>query len=326
MRCHALTLGLALLAVAALITAGVALGQDYPSKPIRLIVPFPPGGPTDIVGRIAGRGIEEKAGKAVIIENRPGAGGLVGLDAAARTAPDGYTFVLAVNNITQLPFMMKDYTANLSERLTAVSLVSSSPYVVLVRSDVPAQSIREFVDYVRANPDKLNYGIGAPGGPQFVNLLLNRKFGLKMAEISYQGTAQMATAIIRGDYQMVVGLPGSWIPLVKQGQLRAIAVLSDRRYPMLPGVATLAEQGVPEFEGLTGNWFGIMAPAGTPKPIIDTAGRWIAEYVRSPAGSEQIIKQGFDPEGSTPQEFAARFENDEKRWAAIARAVDYHPL
>jgi tripartite-type tricarboxylate transporter receptor subunit TctC len=314
-----------LLLVAALCGASLARGADYPERQVTMVVAFPPGGPTDLVGRLAARAIEEKIGKPVIVENRPGAGGLIGLEAGAKAAPDGHTFVLGTSNMVLFPHVIKDYKSDLSRRLIPVSLVANTPYIFFVHTKVPASSLKELVDHVRANPGKLNYGVASAGGIPLMHQFLNRKFGLQMTEIMYQGTAQLTPAAVRGDFHLLVGLASSWATTVQQGHLKAIGVLAAKRHPLFPNAATLAEQGIRDFDGVAGSWFGVMAPAGTPRPIVDTVSKWIADYVRSSAGREQIAKLGFDAEGSTPQEFAAFYAVDEKRWSEIVRETGYVP-
>jgi tripartite-type tricarboxylate transporter receptor subunit TctC len=248
---------------------------------------------------------------------------LIGLEAGAKAAPDGYTFVLATSNMAQFPYTIKDYRANLSQRLTAVSLVANTPYIIFAHTSVPGSSLREFVDYVRANPGKLNYGMASAGGIQMMHLFLNKKYGLQMTEVMYQGTAQLLPAVARGDFHMIIGLASSWAQSVQQGHLKPIGVVGAKRIPLFPAAPTLAEQGIRDFDGVAGSWFGVMLPAGTPRPIVESASRWIAEHLRSPAAREQITKLGFDAEGSTPQEFAALYAGDEKRWGEIARETGY---
>jgi tripartite-type tricarboxylate transporter receptor subunit TctC len=309
------------------VAASVGHASDYPAKQIRMIVPYPAGGPTDGIGRIGARAIEEKGGKPVFLENRPGGGGLVGLEAAATAAPDGYTFVVGPSSLAEFPVVVKDYSANLTARLAAVALITrTAPVVFMVRASVPANSMKELVDYARANPGKLNFGIASAGGNRLIHLFLNKRFGLEIAEVNYKGTADVQPAMIRGDIHMYIGLPVTWLAQINQGTVRAIGLFSDRRLPaLLPGVATMVEQGISELEGIGGAWLGVMAPAGTPRPIIETVNRWLTDYVRSPAGTEQITKLGFEPGTATPQELTDRLASEERRWKAIARETEYRP-
>jgi tripartite-type tricarboxylate transporter receptor subunit TctC len=315
----------AIVAAALAAMCSTALGADYPERNVTMVVAFPPGGPTDIVGRLAAKAIEEKGGKPVIVENRPGAGGIIGLEVGAKAAPDGYTFVLGTSNMVLFPYVVKDYKGNLSQRLIPVSLVANTPYIFFVHTKIPANSMRELVDYVRANPGRLNYGVASAGGLPLMHQFLNKKYGLQMTEVMYQGTAQLTPAAIRGDFILLVGLASSWATTVQQGHLKAIGVVAPKRHPLFPNAATFAEQGIRDFDGVAGSWFGVMAPAGTPRTIVDTASKWIADYVRSSAGREQIAKLGFDAEGSTPQEFAAFYAADEKRWTEIVKETGYVP-
>lgn len=320
-------------AAAARLIAGVltsllvtgAVAQDYPSKPVRIIVPFPPGGPTDIAGRIIANGVGQKIGKPFLVENRPGGGTLIATEAAAQSAPDGHTLLLATSSLPQFPILIKDYTANLVERLAPISYTAFTPLVVMSHTSIPAKNLKEFVDYVRANPGKLNYGNSTVGGPQIVHLFLNKKFGLRIAEVNYQGTAQAQPAFIRGDIQMHIGFPAVWMPLVNQGHLRFIAALSDRRIASLPDLPTIAEQGVEELKGMTISWYGVMAPAGTPKSIISAMSQWISEAARSEAGVVQFAKIGTEVVGSTPEEFAQRLAAETKQWAMLAKEVNFVP-
>jgi tripartite-type tricarboxylate transporter receptor subunit TctC len=312
------------LLVAGLLAASLT-NAAYPEKRILMIVPFPAGGPTDATGRIAAKAIEMKGGQPVVVENRPGAGGVIGLEAAAQQAPDGYTIALSANHVPQLPFLVKDYKADLAKRLMRVVLVSSSPFIVYLRSDFPASSLRGAIDYIKANPGKINYANASTGGPEMVYLLLEKKYGLKWTRIDYKGSVDLVPAMIRGDYSFIVALPASWTPLLDNGTIKAVGVIGTRRPSRFADVPLLSEQGVPELRGLSANWFGVDAPAGTPKPIVDTLAKWVTEYVRTGEGRDLILKMGSEPEGSTPAEYDALFKADEKGWGAIAKEIGYKP-
>jgi tripartite-type tricarboxylate transporter receptor subunit TctC len=297
----------------------------YPERKLTMIVPFPPGGPTDLTGRIAAKAIEIKGGQPVIVENRPGAGGVIGLEAVANTPPDGYTLGLSANHVPQLPLLLKDYKGNLAKRLTRVVLVSSSPFLVYVRAEIPVHSVRGLIDYVKTNPGKVNYANASRGGPEMVYLFLEKKFDLKWTRIDYKGTQDLLPAFTRGDFQVQIGIPSGWLNLVDQGTIRVIGTIGPKRYPRFPDVPLLSEQGVPEFNGLSANWFGVDVPTGTSKQIIQTLAKWVTEYVRTGEGREQIMKLGATPEGSTPEQYDAVFKADEKGWGDIARSIGYKP-
>lgn len=316
--------GAATLLGSLVLASGATQAQNYPTKPLRLIVPFPAGGPTDSVGRVIATGVAAKVEKPFIVENKPGGGTLIGTEAAAQAVPDGYTFLLMAPSImTQFPFLIKNYNANLMERLAPVSLATSSTLAMMVHSSVPSKSLNEFIAYARANPGRLNYGNATTGGPQLVHMYIIKKYGLQIAEVNYQGTGQLQPAMLRGEIHWFIGFPAVWKPVVDQGHGRFIAILGEKREKSMPDIPTLGEAGLPEFRGVVFSGYGVMAPAATPKAIVTAMSDWISAAVRTDSAKDQLAKLGMDAEGTTPEEFGARLANDAKFWGMIAKEVNF---
>ena len=302
----------------ALVTA-LAHAQTYPTKPIRLVVPFPPGGATDILARDVAQKLTEAWGQSVIVDNRPGAGGNIGSELVAKSAPDGYTLEMgtvgthAINAslYAKMPYdHVKDFTP--------VILVAGVPNVLVVNPAVPANSVAELVAYAKANPGKLNFA--SSGNGTSIHLsgeLFKVMAGVQITHIPYKGSAQALQDLLAGQVQLMFdNLPPS-LPQIKAGKLRALAVTSATRAPALPDVPTLAESGLPGFEA--SSWFGILAPAGTPAPIVAKLNAEIAKYLATPEAKEKLLKQGANPAGGTPEDFAKHIAAETAKWAKVVK-------
>ena len=302
----------------ALVTA-LAHAQTYPTKPIRLVVPFPPGGATDILARDVAQKLTEAWGQSVIVDNRPGAGGNIGSELVAKSAPDGYTLEMgtvgthAINAslYAKMPYdHVKDFTP--------VILVAGVPNVLVVNPAVPANSVAELVAYAKANPGKLNFA--SSGNGTSIHLsgeLFKVMAGVQITHIPYKGSAQALQDLLAGQVQLMFdNLPPS-LPQIKAGKLRALAVTSATRAPALPDVPTLAESGLPGFEA--SSWFGILAPAGTPAPIVAKLNAEVANWLATPEAKEKLLKQGANPAGGTPQDFAKHIAAETAKWAKVVK-------
>ena len=297
-------------------SAGMA--QEYPTKPIRLIAPFAPGGPTDLFARLMGAKLGERLGQPVVVENRPGAGGSVGAEVAAKAAPDGYTIVLVSSSFAvnatlypKLPFdPLKDFAP--------VTLLASAPYLLAVHAGIKASSVRELIALAKAHPGKLNYGSGGSGsGPHIVAELFKSAAGLDIVHIPYKGTGPLTTALVAGDVQLAFGNMFALMPHVKSARVRPMAVTGAARSPVLSEVPTVAESGLPGFEA-TGV-HGLLAPAGTPRRIIDKLNGECVAILRSPEVRAQLASEGAEAIGNTPEQYAAHLANEVQKWGKLIR-------
>jgi tripartite-type tricarboxylate transporter receptor subunit TctC len=295
-----------------------AAAQSYPSRPIRFVVPFAAGGTSDVVTRTIGRELSELWKVPVVIDNRPGAGGNIGSEVVAHSAPDGYTLLMgtvATHGInaslySKLPFdAVKDFEP--------VTLVASTPSVLMVHSSVPANSVAELIAYAKSNPGMLNFGTSGNGSSHHLaGELFDSMAGVKMMHIPYKGTAAAITDLLVGQIQLTFDTLPSAMPYVKSGRLKALAVTSTQRYPALPNLPTISES-LPGYE--IGSWYGVLAPAGTPRDILKKVSDGIAAIVRRPEMREKLLAQGATPVGSTPEQFAAHIQRELKKWAVVVK-------
>jgi len=318
---------LALAAAASLAVAAVApvaaWAQAFPAKPIRLVVPFPPGGGTDILGRMIAQRLGESYGQTVIAENRPGAGGNVGAEFTARQPPDGYTIVLCSPSISISPSLYRKLNYDPLKDLAPIGLVASIPNLLVVHPSVPARSVQELIALARKNPGKLNFGSGGAGT---TNDLGARYFiaenKLKIEMIPHKGANQAQTALISGEVDMLVIGTAAAAPFVKSGKLRALAVTSGRRAAVLPEVPTIAE--ATPYRGYEANRFGLFAPAGTPPAILERLTADTRKVLAMPETRDALALQGLEPASMTPAQFAAMIRVEIERWrkaASVARAT-----
>jgi tripartite-type tricarboxylate transporter receptor subunit TctC len=317
-----ITRGLAALAVATfgVLATQTVSAQSWPSKPIRIVVPFTAGGNTDIVARMIGDGLSKTFGQPVLIENKPGAAGLVGATAVAKAPADGYTFLMgtvgthAINAglYTKMPYdTVKDFTP--------VTLVASVPNILVVHPSLPVDSVNDLIGYLKANPDKSNFS--SSGNGTSIHLsgeLFKIRTGVSMTHIAYKGSPPALADLMGGQVQLMFdNLPTS-LPHVKAGKLKALAVTTAKRIPALPDLPTVDESGLPGFE--TGSWFGLLAPAGTPKEIIARVDIEIRKMVQSPEMREKLIQQGAEPLGMGSDEFAAHIKAELVKWGEVVKA------
>lgn len=311
------TLIRSLVYVAALVCAGLAWAQTYPTKPIRMIVTFGAGGPTDVIGRIIAQKASESFGHQVVVENIPGGGGNIGLAAALRAPADGYTvvavstgFIVNPSLYAKVPYKIADFAP--------ISLVAGSPNALTVHPSVPAKSVKELIALVKANPGKYSYaqpGIGST--PHLAGELFRMKFGLDLAVVPFGSAAAAITSTIGGHTPIgFTALPPA-ISAIKDGKLRGLAILADKRNPELPDVPTMAEAGVPDQESNTVT--GIVTLAGTPPDIIERWHREIARIVALPEINQRLRQLGFDPVGSSPAQYAERIKTEAAKWDKVIK-------
>ena len=307
-----------LIAAVALVLSLPAAADDYPSKPIRLVAPFAPGGPSDLLARLMAAKLTERLGQPVVVENRPGAGGSIGAAAVAKAAPDGYTLVLVSSSFSVNATLYPDLPYDTLKDFAPITLLTSAPFLLVVNAHVPAKSLRELIALAKKEPGKLNYGSGGAGsGPHIVGELFKSAAGLDIVHVPYKGTGPLKSALIAGDVQLAFGNIFAVYPAVQSGQLRAIAVTGAKRSSALPDVPTMKEAGLPEFEA--DGVHGLLAPAGTPAAIIEKLNRESVAVLRSPEVTKHLASEGAEPIGNTPQEYADYLKKDVEKWGRVIR-------
>ncbi len=311
------TTALALLAFALLPAAAYA--QTYPAKPIRFIVPFTPGGGNDTIARLIGQKLAAATGQQVLIDNRPGAGGAIGAEAAAKSPADGYTIFLAgVATHGINPNLRKKLGYDPVKDFDAVSLIASAPLLVVVHPSLPVKSVKQLVALAKAQPGKINYASNGAGGSSHMAVELFKSMtGTSLVHIPYKGLSPALTELLSGEVQLMFSSAVSMLPQVKAGKLRAIAMTGARRSPAIPDIPTVAEAGIPGYE--TGSWYGIVAPAGTPRPAIDRLSREVIAIVHAPDITKRLEDEAIIPVGSTPEEFTTHIRNELARWAKVIK-------
>ena len=305
-----------LLAVLAL-TAPSAMAQQYPSKPIVLVVPFAPGGTSELISRLVAQKLTERLGQQVVVENRPGAAGNIAMEQVARAAPDGYTLILGhIGTLAVNPAMFPKLPYDAIKDFAPVSLIAAVPNIVTVNPAVPAKTLKEFLDLARAKPGSINYGSAGNGSAGHLAMeYLKRIAKADMVHVPYKGTGPMLTDLLAGQTQATFTGSSPLIPHIKSGKLRALAVGSAVRIPSLPEVPTVAESGFAGFE--TSQWYGIIAPAKTPPAIIQKLSVEIAQVMKQPDVIARLSGDGTVMIGSTPNEFAAYISKEKKRWGEV---------
>jgi tripartite-type tricarboxylate transporter receptor subunit TctC len=309
----------AFVAAVAAFVAGAALGQAYPNKPIRLIVPFAAGGGNDNIARLVGKRVSDSLGQPLVIDNRPGAGGVLGAELAAKSAPDGYTLFLggvgshAVNPnlIEKLPYdPIKDFAP--------VILLAQAPLVLVVHPSVPARTFAEFVEYARKNPGKLNFASNGNGSSaQLAAVMFDSMAGADMEHVPYKGLAPALTDLLSGQVQLMFSSVVAILPHIKADKLRALAVTGEKRLASLPDVPTVAESGFPGYEA--SSWYGILAPAGTPREIVTRLNAEFTRALEQPEVRKTLLADGADPVGGTPESFAAFIRSEKGRMGKLIR-------
>ncbi len=300
---------------------GEAPAQNYPNHPIKMVVPFAPGG-ADVMARLIGEQLTGALGQPVVTENKPGAGGTVGTKFVTTAEPDGYTLTLASPGpITVAHAVNKNLDYDPLKQLAPIAMIAASPFVMAVNPKVPAKTVSEFVAYAKANPGKINFA--SPGFGTSSHLfgeLLKQRTGINIVHIPYRGATPAIADLVAGQVQMFFDNIRNLRPLIESGKLRALAVTSEKRNRELKDLPTMAEAGVKDFVGFY--WNGVLAPAGTPKPIIDKLNEVINAGLRKPDTQEKLARLGMEPRIGTPQDFANLIAAEHEHWAAVARAAN----
>jgi tripartite-type tricarboxylate transporter receptor subunit TctC len=308
------------IASAAVLFACSALAQEYPARAVRVIVPFAPGGGTDIVARILSQHLSQRLGQSFVIDNRPAGSGIVGADLVAKSAPDGYMLLFAFSSLSSSAKLFSQLPYDPVRDFAPVALATTSPLLAVAPPSLPAKDIREFVAYARANDGKLNYGSSGPGSsPHLATELLMSITGIRMQHIAYKGIAPAVTALLADEVQFSLVPIAVGLPHIEAGRLRALGVAGLQRSVATPDIPTLNESGLPDYEVIA--WWGMLAPARTPRAIISKLNREMRAVLELPEVRRSLVDQGMDPGARSPEEFGALIKADMEKWGDIGRRL-----
>jgi tripartite-type tricarboxylate transporter receptor subunit TctC len=301
-----------------LVTAGVGHAQAYPNRLIKVIAPYTPGSPNDVMARLLAQRLQASLGQPIIIDNRPGGGTTIGTKAVAIANPDGYTLLFSSSSLVIDPALHKKVDYDPLTDFAPIASVATNSWVLTIAAQVPARSVAEFIAYARANPGKLSFGFAQGTASQLVGERFKVMNGLDIVSVPYKGGALAVPDILAGRVQMYLPTPATGLPLIRDGKLRALAVTSAARSPALPEVPTMAEVEMGELT--LDFWAGMLAPAGTPSDVVNKLNAAINEQLKSPEMTATMIKLGFEAKIGSPQDFAAFIAEELPRWAAIVKS------
>jgi tripartite-type tricarboxylate transporter receptor subunit TctC len=311
----------ALLALALVAVGGAAQAQDpWPSKPITLVVPFPPGGPTDMVARVLAQQVGQQLGQTVIVDNRPGANGNIGNALVAKAAADGYTVLYNTSSIALSPSLYKKLSYDVARDLRPVALTAVVPLGLVVNPKVPAHTVQELVKYAQDNKGKLSYGSAGNGNvTHLAAFQVVQHYGIDASHVPYKGSAPADVDLVAGQIEFMTDTINSVAPFIKDGKLRLLAVSTAQRIPNFPNAPTLAESGMTDFEA--GAWQGVMVPAKTPDAVVQRLNAELLKALKDPGVLEKLRVQGTEPLGSTPQAYGDYIQSEIKRWAGVVKST-----
>jgi tripartite-type tricarboxylate transporter receptor subunit TctC len=315
---------LRLAAAALLFASSVVAAQNYPTRPVRFIVPFAPGGNTDVQGRLIAQKLSEMWGQQVVVDNRGGAGGTLGVDIAAKSPPDGYTLVLgSFGNILVGPALYPKLPYDPLKELAPVVLVSTPPGLMVINPGIRAKNVKEFIAYARANTGHVNYGSAGNGvWNHLFTELFKTMAKIDMTHVPYKGSAPAITDLIAGQIQMMMSPFPTALPHVKAGRLRALGVTEEKRSPVLPNIPTVAESGLPGYAAAS--WFAVLAPAGTPKPVVTKVNTDINRVFTRSEVKAAFAADGCDPVGGTPEDLATSMREGMAKWGRLVHELNIH--
>ncbi|HEX2828006.1 MAG TPA: tripartite tricarboxylate transporter substrate binding protein [Burkholderiales bacterium] len=310
-----------ILGCCALAAANLALAQNYPTRPVRMIVPFPPGGGNDILARAVGNRFTEVIGQQVVVDNRGGAGGLIGAQTAATAAPDGYTLFLgSVGNLAQIPSLRRDLPYHPLRDFAPVSLLATSAFVLAVHPGVAAKNVKELIALAKAKPGELNYASAGPGSSLHMAAeLFKYATATDIVHVPYKGANAALTDLMTGRVQMIFSTMPPVLPHVKSGKLRGLAVTTAKRAAAAPDLPTVAESGVANFE--VSNWQGVMVPIKTPKPLVQKLNSDFQKTLKLPGMTDTLAAQGLEPAGGTPEAFGALIKREIAKYTEVVKAA-----
>jgi len=306
-------------AALAMLVPAVCLGQgaaSYPDKPIKLVVPYPPGGSTDPVARLLAQDIAPRIGQPIVVDNRPGAAGSIGTEAVARAAPDGYTILLHTSVIATDPTLKKNAAYDVKRDLAPITLAVTGPYLVVVNPSLPVKNIAELIAFAKANPGKLFYGSAGQGSSgHLIGELFKQAAGIEMTHVPYKGGGPSITGLMGNEVQLLFDTLGGSRSLAESGKLRALAVTSPARSPVMPNVPTVSESGLKDFQAVY--WLGLFAPSKTPPPVVDKLYREIKQSLDNPEIKAKLLEQGNVAQALPPPEFAKVLDADIQRYKTV---------
>src|SRR5215831_545793 len=310
-----------LLSTAALaLAASCAFADDYPSHVVRVVVPFAPGGGTDVVGRILAQQLSLRLGQSFVVENKPAGSGIVGAEFVAKAPADGYTLLFAFSSLSSSAKLISHLPYDPVADFAPVALATTSPLVMFLHPSVPATTVKEFIAYARANPGKLNYGSSGPGSsPHLATELFMSMAGIQMTHIPYKGIAPAITAQLANEVQMSLTPIAVGMPHARAGKLHALASAGLKRSAAIPDVPTVDESGLPGFEVI--GWWGMLAPAKTPRPVVIQLNREVRAALEVPEVKKSLLDQGMDPAGGPPEDFGALIKSDMDKWGAVGKRL-----
>jgi tripartite-type tricarboxylate transporter receptor subunit TctC len=309
-----------LIGVLLVLFAGALGADEYPARTVRVIVPFAPGGGTDIVARILGRELSQKLGQSFVVENRPAGSGIVGADLVAKAPADGYTLLFAFSSLSSSAKLFSHLPYDPIRDFAPVALATTSPLLAVVPASLPAKNVAEFIAHAKAHPGKLNYGSSGPGSsPHLATELFLSMTGTQMAHIAYKGIAPAITALLADEVQFSLVPIAVGMPHVRSGKLRALGVAGLTRSSAAPELPSIAESGLPGFEVI--GWWGVLAPAKTPRNSVDLLNRELRAALELPDVRRTLLDQGMDPAGGTPEQFGALIKADMDKWGEIGRRL-----
>lgn len=312
------------LLIVALAGAASATAQNYPARPVRLIVPSSPGGGTDISARIIAPRLSEYLGQQVVVENRPGAGTMIGGEAAARSAPDGYTLLMGISTLAINPAIYKKVPYDALKDFAPVSQAVALPNVLVAHPSLPVKTVKELVAFARARPGQINFASAGLGtSPHLSVELFLSMTGLKMVHVPYKGSGPGVTDLVAGHVPLMMPNMLSALPHIKSGRLRALGVTSAKRASRASDIPTIAEAGVPGYEAV--QWYGVLAPAGTPRPIITRLHAEVVRVLQQSDIKERFLSDGAEAVGSSPEEFAAFIRAETGKWAKVIKDAGLRP-
>jgi tripartite-type tricarboxylate transporter receptor subunit TctC len=313
-----------LLFIVAIAAASIAQAQTWPAKPVRFVVPFPPGGATDVAARAVSDRLSRALGQQFVVENRAGASGMIGATEVARAAPDGYTILFAADPVTTLHLVLKGVQYDVQRDFVAITQVTTQPLALAVHASVPASSVQEFIALVKASPGKFAFAHSGTGsGQHLAGELLKRLAGIDMQHVPYKGGAPAVQDLVAGQVPAAVLGSTPLIPHHKSGRIRILAFTSKERFPTLPEVPTLHESGFPGFD--TTQWLGLLAPRGTPGDVVSRLYSETKKTLALEEVKERLLQAALLPVGSSPQEFAALIRADLERWSKLAKELGLEP-
>ncbi|MBX3665695.1 MAG: tripartite tricarboxylate transporter substrate binding protein [Burkholderiales bacterium] len=313
------------LLAACCLAAAPAAAQNFPVKPVRIVVPFAPGGANDVIARVVAQRLSEPLGQQVLVDNRGGAGGAIGADMVAKAAPDGYTLLLANPGPNAINPSLQPRTPYDPVRdFSMITLMAVSPQVLVVHPSMPVRSARDLITLAKARPGQINYGSSGTGAITHLAMeFFKAKTGTDMVHIPYKGASIALTELIGGQVSAMFAALGSIQPMIKSQRVRAVGIAAAKSSPLLPGVPAIADSGVRDFEVV--NWFGIVGPANIPRPVVDRLNQAINHVVQSADSKERFAGMGFVPRGTTPEELDKHIRSEIARWSSVIKSQNIRP-